>query len=138
MNKARQAIWDKSGGKCWYCGCDLNDKWHADHFKPIVREMKYVTGVGVRTTGECYYPDRDTEENKVPSCPSCNIEKHSYTLEQFRRNISGFVNSLNSYHNQYKFAKKYGLVTETEKEVTFWFENQGLGGSKCEWEDVRK
>jgi hypothetical protein len=48
--------------------------------------------------------------------------KHSYSLEYFRETIKKFVNSLNLYNNQYKFAKKYGLVQETEKEVIFYFE----------------
>ncbi len=123
MNKARRTIWNKSGGKCWYCGCDLSEKgWHADHFEPIRRDFKYISGVGFRTTGECDHPERDNEDNKVPACASCNIQKSSNSLEGFRRSIQDFVNSLNSYHNQYKFAKKYGLVQETNEKVQFWFE----------------
>lgn len=123
MNKARQAIWDKSGGKCWYCGCDLPEKgWHADHFEPVTRKLKYVPGVGVRATGDCYHPENDNEENKVPSCASCNIQKHSMPLETFRQSIQQFVYSLNNYHNQYKFAKKFGLIQETNEPVLFWFE----------------
>lgn len=61
-------------------------------------------------------------QNYNPSCPSCNIQKNSYTLEQFRENIKQFVNSLNQYPTQYKFAKKYGLVSEIDIEVKFHFE----------------
>ena len=64
----------------------------------------------------------DPLENYNPSCPSCNIQKNSYTLEQFRDNIKKFVNSLNQYNTQYKFAKRYGLVKETEVDVAFYFE----------------
>lgn len=117
MNKARKAIWDKSGGKCWYCGCDLPEKgWHADHFEPIVRN--WWSGAD----RPCERPENDNEENKVPSCASCNIQKHSMPLETFRQSIQHFVHSLNSYHNQYKFAKKYGLILETNEPVLFWFE----------------
>lgn len=125
ISPKRKAIWDKSGGKCWYCGCDLPERgWHADHFEPIKRDFKYVRGAGFRTTGECEYPERDTEENKVPCCASCNILKGSNSLEGFRRDIGKFVNSLNQYVNQYKFAKRYGLITETEQPVVFWFERR--------------
>lgn len=48
--------------------------------------------------------------------------KSSETLEAFREKIAGFINSLNLYHTQYKFAKRYGLVEETKKEVRFYFE----------------
>lgn len=117
MNKKRKAIWDKSGGLCWYCGCQLPEKgWHADHFEPIRRN--WWEGAEEK----CLNPHNDTEENKVPACASCNILKGSGTVEQLRFSIANFVNSLNEYHNQYKFAKKYGLVQETEKEVKFWFE----------------
>jgi 5-methylcytosine-specific restriction endonuclease McrA len=118
MNK-RQAIWNKSGGKCWYCGCDLPDKgWHADHIEPIRRNW-WEDRTGVVPS---LHPERDTEENKVPTCASCNIQKGSLSVEQFRQKIEGFINSLNEYHTQYAVAKRYGLVTETDATVVFWFE----------------
>lgn len=48
--------------------------------------------------------------------------KNSLPLESFRAVIAGFVNSLNRDSTQYKFAKRYGLVKETEIEVKFYFE----------------
>lgn len=27
----------KLGGRCAYCGCELGEKWHADHVKPVIR-----------------------------------------------------------------------------------------------------
>lgn len=66
--------------------------------------------------------DDDAEENKVPACSSCNIQKGSLPLESFRNKISGFINSLNQYHTQYAVAKRYGLIEEKPKEVIFWFE----------------
>jgi len=70
-----------------------------------------------------YWKDIKKElENLNPACPSCNIQKKSYSLEQFRENIKKFVGSLNKYSTQYKFAKKYGLIEETEIEVKFYFE----------------
>lgn len=128
MSKKRQAIWDKSGGKCWYCGCDLPEKgWHADHFEPVRRDLKLVFD----SKNNCHkltsdktmmHKDRDTEENKVPSCASCNIIKSSQTLEGFRATISGFIKSLNRDSTQYKFSKRYGLIKESKIEVKFWFE----------------
>ena len=115
----RQQIWNKSGGKCWYCGCDLPEKgWHADHFEPIHRNWwEDATGRVSRK-----HPERDIEANKVPCCASCNIQKGSLPLEQFRDKIAHFVYSLNNYHTQYAVAKRYGLVQDFEKSVVFWFE----------------
>ena len=117
MSKKRKAIYDKSGGKCWYCGCKLNKGWHADHFYPVKRRSNKWSD------GSLGHPERDVEDNKVPSCASCNIMKSQMSIEQFRACISRFVESLNFYTNQYKFAKRYGLIKETGAKVTFWFED---------------
>lgn len=116
MNKLRQRIWSKSGGLCWYCGTTLPEKgWHMDHFLPVVRHL--ITGVPE-------YPERDCEDNLVPSCPSCNRAKSSMPLESWRKIIKGHVVSLNRDSTQYKIAKRYGLVSEPKIEVKFWFEKQ--------------
>lgn len=111
--KDRELVFNKYGGKCAYCGCDLTKGWHVDHIEPIVRNW---------VDGSCEKPENENLQNYNPSCPSCNIQKNSYTLEQFRENIKQFVNSLNQYSTQYKFAKKYGLIKETEVDVKFYFE----------------
>ena len=124
MNKKdRELIFNKYGGKCAYCGCNLQKGWHIDHLEPIVRDFAYNKNKQrFETNGICRNPENEKLENYNPSCPSCNIQKNSYTLEQFRENIKQFVNSLNQYSTQYKFAKKYGLVSENEIDVKFYFE----------------
>ena len=113
-SKDRQTVFDKFGGRCAYCGDPLAKGWHVDHIEPIVR--------GISDSSVCEYPERETIENYNPSCASCNIIKSSMSLETFRSNIKMFVESLNKYHTQYKFAKRYGLVTETNIPVKFYFE----------------
>ena len=110
----REKVKEKSGGHCWYCGCVLPDKgWHVDHFLPVRRHPD---------TGLMDHPERDSFDNLVPACSRCNRLKSSLDLEVFRSRIQKFVESLNKYHNQYKFAKAYGLVEETNADVVFWFE----------------
>lgn len=131
MNAKRKAIWDKSGGKCWYCGCDLPEKgWHVDHVEPIYRKLRYSKDRGLFTTNECDRPERDNDDNKVPTCASCNIQKGSLPLEHFRNKIAGFINSLNLYHTQYAVAKRYGLIQETPQAVVFWFECDAEKGAE--------
>lgn len=119
----RQQIFDKYDGKCAYCGCDLVKGWHVDHIKPIVRNSKWNRSKRKYVlTGTSKNPENENIDNLNPACASCNIQKNSFTVEEFRKNIKKFVNSLNQYSTQYKFAKKYNLIKETKIDVIFYFE----------------
>lgn len=119
----RQQLHAKYNGKCAYCGDPLPDRWAADHIEPIQRNYYYCKERKRHVQdGTCINPDLDTFDNLAPSCPSCNTIKGSSTLEGFRRTIRGFTKSLNRDSTQYKFAKRYGLVQEVEKDVVFYFE----------------
>ena len=109
----REYIYNKYDGHCAYCGEKLKEGWHVDHMWPLVRNIE---------SDGCMNPQWDTIENKMPACPSCNINKHSLDIEKFRDLIQGFVNSLNKRSTQYKMIKKYGLIEETGKPVKFYFE----------------
>jgi 5-methylcytosine-specific restriction endonuclease McrA len=110
----RQQVHDKYGGRCAYCGEPLTNGWHVDHIEPVIR--KYGNNSDMRRK------HNDTVSNMNPSCASCNINKHSMTLEEFRQQIAGFMKHLNHVSTQYKLAKRYGLVVETDKPVVFYFE----------------
>lgn len=130
--KERNIVFEKYGGKCAYCGCELQKGWHVDHLDSCRRltedvqvlqpegvypRYKYVTKfVGYAN------PNAHHIDNYMPSCPSCNINKHGDTIEEFRRSIEGYLRSLNLRMVQYKMVKKYRLVEETNKPVVFYFE----------------
>lgn len=126
----RELIFNKYGGKCAYCGRELIKGWHVDHLEPCQRRTKYIKGhyvgdkwVEPRIVQDGFYnPDANHIDNYNPSCASCNILKSSVPIEAFRERIANFINSLNSYTNQYKFAKRYGLIEETNNPVVFYFE----------------
>ncbi len=121
----RNLIFEKYGGKCAYCGCELEKGWHIDEIEPVRRNHKWNSEkrlYEINKDNPIMHPERMRIDNQNPSCASCNIQKNSFTIEQFRSNIKQFVNSLNQYNTQYKFAKRYGLIKETEKEVVFYFE----------------
>lgn len=125
--KERDLILAKTNGNCAYCGCSLDGiKFHVDHMLPIRRRQRWDKEKSKWIPDGCDNPENDCFENKYPACPSCNIQKHSTGIEEFRRSIGAFLNSLNQYHNQYKFAKRYGLVTETNKPVIFYFETLNI------------
>lgn len=111
--KDRDTVFAKFDGLCAYCGDPLVKGWHVDHIEPMVSNMD----------GTHKYPERNILQNYNPACASCNILKSSYPMEEFRRIITGFINSLNLRNTQYKFAKRYGLVKELPVKVRFHFEN---------------
>lgn len=153
MKKAdRQRVFDKFGGKCAYCGCELTKGWHVDELQPCRRKYRWEKGHfregktiltiqeanrlsesemaqrGIKWIAPRYvfdgyeHPERLHVDNQMPACASCNINKHSMSLEQFRQLIAGFIKHLNGVNTQYKIAKRYGLVQETGNEVKFYFE----------------
>lgn len=150
----RKIVFNKYGGKCAYCGCELQKGWHIDHIEPMVRKTRTVyqhwkhedTGEviqqneGLRSikNKEDYnkwkyvarkevpdgfrHPERNVLQNMIPACASCNINKHGFSVEDFREMIEGFMKHLNERNTQYKLAKRYGLIQETVKPVVFYFE----------------
>lgn len=150
MSKAkdRQIVFEKYGGHCAYCGEELQKGWHVDELLPVCRLYKQIpSGWYHKETGvlkELHqraaqdpdyeyrasklvpdgmrYPERLNIDNQMPACPSCNINKHSDSLEGFRNLIQNFTRSLNRDSTQYKVAKRYGLIKEVKKPVVFYFE----------------
>ena len=118
----REYLFDKYDGKCAYCGDPLEKGWHADHIEAVKRNHAWCRETRKWKFKGLSKPELDILDNKNPSCPSCNINKHDMTIEEFRKQIKRFVSSLNLRSTQYKIAKRYGLVKETEIEVVFYFE----------------
>lgn len=123
--KNRGIIFNKYDGRCAYCGTALQKGWHVDELLPVRRnyvfdheKSKWV----LDKENPYYHPERMHIDNQMPSCPSCNINKHSMDLEEFRNLVGGFINSLNRDSTQYKIAKRYGFITEIIKPVVFHFE----------------
>ncbi|WP_271043376.1 HNH endonuclease [Pseudomonas sp. VB3] len=123
--KQRADLREKFDGRCAYCGCDLPERWHADHVEPVVRELlsrRNPNGTWKLVSGKALKPHLDHVENMNPACPPCNISKGGMSLEGWRAWLSGHIKSLNSYHPIYRIAKAYGLIQETGAEVVFHFE----------------
>jgi hypothetical protein len=128
LNKAqRETLRLKFDGKCSYCGEDLKDKWHADHLMPVVRLSNYVKGKGFVSSGEMDNPQNDNFANMMPSCPPCNIDKHAFPLEAWRKKLENSCDSLKKYTSTYRHALRFGLVIEQPAKVLFYFEKfQGI------------
>jgi hypothetical protein len=136
LNKKQRAeLKQMFGGRCAYCGCELGEKWHADHVEPIIRGWKYVTieknGSLVQTTkpdGKICRPENNRADNLFPACVPCNIHKHSMSIEVFRKVLMGHVAMMNKTvgYSTYRHAKRFGLIKETEQPVIFFYETYGI------------
>lgn len=121
----RTQIFNKYNGKCAYCGDPLQKGWHVDEIEPVRRNTRWNSEkrrYEICKEKPYSHPERMCIENQNPSCPSCNINKHSLSLEEFRNLIKGFMKHLNEVNTQYKIAKRYGLIQETNIDVKFYFE----------------
>ncbi|MRV72520.1 HNH endonuclease [Duganella sp. FT92W] len=110
------------GGRCAYCGEPLGERWHADHVLPVERKLQHVRGKGLVPTGELYRPENDTIANLMPACPPCNIDKHMMSLEDWRGKLSRSLDVLARSQPTYRHARRFGLLQETPKLITFYFE----------------
>ena len=84
----RQAVYDKCGGHCAYCGCELELKdMQVDHIVPMARCFDYHRE---HKTAE----EVDVMENYLPTCRSCNHYKSSLSIERFRMCVERFPSVL--------------------------------------------
>lgn len=108
LSKAeRQAVYDKCGGHCAYCGCETTvQQMQVDHVQPI------------SVNGE------DVMENYLPACRSCNYYKSSLDLEGFRYYIERFTMVLSRDSVTYRNAVRFGQVIPNKHPVVFYFEKE--------------
>lgn len=106
----RLTVYDKCGGHCAYCGCDLAyEDMQVDHIVPINGWSKQGP---------------DTLDNMLPACRRCNHYKSRSTLEGFRQMLEAQPAVLMRDSVTYQIAVRYGLVTPTPHKVVFYFEKE--------------
>jgi len=122
LNKAQRAtLRELFGGVCAYCGQPLGDRWHADHKEPVLRGYAPISD---ENPSGVLHMNRDVIENLVPACAPCNLDKASYSIDQWRRKLEGSAASLERYSSTYRHAFRFGLVAPIQEKVTFYFERQ--------------
>ena len=122
----REQLKNKFGGHCAYCGCDLGDKWHADHIEAVKRDIIHVGG-GKLVSGEMTRPHLDTIENMNTACVSCNLNKSSMSIEGWRGVLGGYCKALIRDSHTFRHSLRFGLVAFTDKPVMFFFETYQQG-----------
>lgn len=108
MKIDRQAVYNKYGGRCAYCGRKIEYKdMQIDHMIP-----QRIGGT-------------DEMSNLMPSCRLCNHYKRANNLEGFRDAISKIPCKLGRGNYIYRVGMAYGFYDGEQREVKFYFE-------KCE------
>lgn len=118
LSKAeRKAVYEKCGGHCAYCGCEITmQQMQVDHVIPMeFYETYQVIGKNL-----------DEIWNMLPACRSCNNYKSSLTIEKFRESIERWPLVLNRDSVTYKNAVRFGIVIPNPHPVRFYFEEIGL------------
>ena len=111
--KVREAVFQKYGGRCAYCGKEIEYKdMHIDHLIPVQRER---FGRYTEEQIECF-------ENYMPTDRTCNHYKRAHSLETFRRYIEEIPSKLERDNYIYRIGKKYNLIEEHPQKITFYFE----------------
>jgi hypothetical protein len=111
--KVREAVYNKYGGHCAYCGKKIEYKdMQVDHLIPVQRER---FGKYTEEQIECF-------ENYMPVCRRDNNYKRAHTLETFRKYIEEIPKKLYRDSYIYKVGLDYGLIETHEHKVKFYFE----------------
>ena len=75
----REAVFNKYGGRCAYCGCELTLRtMQVDHIKAVYTSSLENDGVETQD---------DSFDNLNSSCRQCNFYKGTLDIKQFRNKI---------------------------------------------------
>jgi 5-methylcytosine-specific restriction endonuclease McrA len=103
----RLTVWDKTEGRCWYCGDHLNqsDELCLDHVVPL-------SAGGLTTLS-----------NLVPACRPCNATQHGRSLERFRYLMMTRLGGVPRFTDeQIAYLAQYGIVLPDLPWYAFYFE----------------
>lgn len=109
--KLREQVYQKYGGHCAYCGCELELKdMQVDHIFSVARAKWKKEEI-----------DLNHIDNLMPSCRSCNYYKDTCSIETFRKNLNTLMERVRKPFI-YRLAEKYGMVKEFSWDGKFYFE----------------
>ena len=119
----RKEVFDKYDGHCAYCGCKLSiNNFAVDHIDPIFRGYtEKQLGWYNRERG------KDSMENYNPCCKSCNSSKSTFTIEQWRKEISMKFDRIKRDCSSYSMLLRFGFIEEKRDKITFYFERDNHG-----------
>ena len=111
----RELIYNKFGGKCAYCGCEiLKTNFHVDHITALYRGTPQHMLKTKKGTSHI--------DNLNPSCVSCNSSKSTYSIEQWRSELELKTKRLIRDIPSFRILRRFGIIEIVEKKIVFYFE----------------
>ena len=111
----REAVFNKYGGRCAYCGCELTLRtMQVDHIKAVYTSSLENNNVETQD---------DSFDNLNPSCRQCNFYKGTLNIEQFRNKIKTTLYETCQNRFQAKRAKKLGMMVVTQFDKLYFEKN---------------
>ena len=102
----RQAVFDKSDGRCAYCRDPITtNNFQVDHI--VAKCMR----------------GSDDISNLRPSCRRCNNYKRWFTTEEFRMNIRKAIDVQRRSNPMFHMLERFGIIKQVKTEVVFHFED---------------
>lgn len=103
----RIQVWQKTSGKCWYCGVSLVIATKDNLHLPNIFVVDHLDNFGSSEL-----------ENLLPSCAYCNRSKKRRTLEEFRQYLSEPKFS----DRQINYLKSFNIEIPHVKQIVFYGE----------------
>lgn len=120
----REALRQKFGGKCGYCGEHLT-KMHADHIEPVIRIVNDPWGKPLPPSERrMINPERNVVGNMMPACGPCNISKGGYKLEEWRAMLARSHEIVAREKSIFRAGVRFGVIEVTDRPVVFHFERE--------------
>tara|TARA_B100002003_G_scaffold198147_1_gene188735 strand:- start:2243 stop:2656 length:414 start_codon:yes stop_codon:yes gene_type:complete len=118
----REALRQKFGGRCGYCGEPLT-KMHADHIEPVIRITTDPWGKRLPVEEQrLVKPERNVVGNMMPACGPCNISKGGLKLEEWRDLLARAPEIVAREKSIFRAGVRFGVIAITERPVVFHFE----------------
>ena len=113
-SKKSVQVYQKTGGRCWYCGCNVDPYagqvtaklFVVEHQTPLSRGGTHDIG------------------NLVPACLSCNSQKGDKTLEEYRSYMAFYMIGVKQFSaDQLDYLESLGVtISPYPIRIVFWGE----------------
>lgn len=128
ISQSKQAaVWEKTGGRCWYCGkqtrrvdwADVMNQRNKDGTKKSDNDhwftIEHVIPLSLGGTNNI--------DNLLPACRKCNCTKNKKTIGEYREYVSRMrVGAPAFTDEQIEYLRENGIELPEIEQVIFWGE----------------